>query len=82
MAQSDRTEIIRSITFKGTFTVREEVRSDPQPRKRPRRNKPERPRLGFRTDLPKPLPESPGEESSESAICCLPEPNRRNTIIL
>ena len=73
MTQSDRTETIREITFKGEFTVREEIRpslddEDPgdttQPKPLPR------PPLGFRADTP------------QSDICCLNDFLRRSTELL
>ncbi|MCY4449375.1 MAG: hypothetical protein OXE02_11115 [Chloroflexi bacterium] len=85
MTDSDRTETIRTITFEGKFTVREEVRPSvgkdnladahqPQRRKRPI--------LGFRTASPQPLPEPPLDESPDSDTCSLNETCRRHNVLL
>ncbi len=79
MAKQDRSETVRSFGF--TFTFRKQVRRVPdrqeQPRKLPRRRKPQRPALGFRTDSPQPLP----NESRINDICPLNERCRRSTLL-
>ena len=75
MAESERNEVIRTITFEGTFTVREEIRpalDGPALDDKPTQPKPSsRPRLGFQTSKSKPLPKPSRRRGFQSDICFL-----------